>query len=147
MRTSGLFHGRSGMAALAVAISAVIGACQAQSPPASAPPPPNGASGELAAATSRVNALIGDAACDSASQCRTIGRGSKACGGPGTYAAWSTKTTDAAALQAAVRQEQQATEAVMAGSGRVSNCMVQADPGARCEQKRCVTGSGGAATR
>jgi hypothetical protein len=47
----------------------------------------------------------------------------------------------------AVRQEQQATEAVMAGSGRVSNCMVQADPGARCEQHRCVTGSGGAATR
>jgi hypothetical protein len=146
MRTSGLSHGRSGMAALAVAISALIGACQAQSPPASAPPPDK-AKGELAAATSRVDALIGDAACDSTSQCRTIGRGSKACGGPGSYAAWSTKTTDAAALQAAVRQEQQATEAVMAGSGRVSNCMVQADPGARCEQKRCVTGSGGAATR
>jgi hypothetical protein len=126
-------------------VSALIGACQAQSPAAA--PPQDRAAGELAAATSRVNALIGDAACDSPSQCRTIGRGSKACGGPGSYAAWSTKATDAAALQAAVRQEQQATEAVMAGSGRVSNCMVQADPGARCEQNRCVTGSGGAATR
>jgi hypothetical protein len=146
MGTSGRFRSRGGIAALALLASALLGACQAQSPVAAAPRS-DGAKGELAAATSRVDALIGDAACDSASQCRTIGRGSKACGGPGAYAAWSAKTTDAAALQAAVRQEQQATEAVMAGSGRVSNCMVQADPGARCEQHRCVTGSGGAATR
>ncbi len=144
MHTPIFFRGRSGMTALGLVISALIGACQAQSPPA---PAPDAAAGELAAATSRVNGLIGNAACDSSSQCRTIGRGSKACGGPGSYAAWSTKSTDAAALQAAVRQEQRATEAVMAGSGRVSNCMVQADPGARCEQSRCVTGSGGAATR
>ncbi len=146
MGISRWFGGRGGIVALAWLTSALLGACQAQ-PPVAAPPPADAAKGELAAATSRVDTLIGDAACDSSSQCRTIGRGSKACGGPGAYAAWSTKGTDTAALQAAVRQEQQATEAVMAGSGRVSNCMVQADPGARCEQKRCVTGSGGAATR
>jgi hypothetical protein len=144
MDAPGFFRGRSGMMAV-LAISALIGACQAQSPPASSPS--GAAAGDLTAATSRVNALIGDAACDSSSQCRTIGRGAKACGGPGSYAAWSVKVTDANALQAAVRQEQQAAEGVLAGSGRVSNCMVQADPGARCEQRRCVTGSGGAATR
>ncbi len=49
----------------------------------------------------KIRALIGDAACDSDAQCRTIAIGAKACGGPEAYLAWSTKRTDATALREA----------------------------------------------
>ena len=75
-------------------------------------------------------ALIGDAACDDDSQCRTLPVGSKPCGGPEYYLAWSTKRTDVAALRQAA-----AGDVSPPGSrrpGEVSTCVVVTDPGAYC---------------
>ena len=80
-----------------------------------------------------IRALIGDAACDSDAQCRTIPIGAKACGGPEYYLAWSTKRTDAAQLLDITGGR--------AGAGNVqpprrpgapSNCVLITDPGAYC---------------
>lgn len=82
----------------------------------------------------RVLALIGGATCDTDSQCRTIAIGSKPCGGPEAYVAWSTKVTDAAALNEANANDNvvQAPE-----RGRLqSNCIVVTDPGAYCARGR-----------
>ncbi|MBC8055009.1 MAG: hypothetical protein H7Y61_00350, partial [Rhizobiales bacterium] len=49
-------------------------------------------------AMARVRALIGAAGCESDAQCRSIGIGTKACGGPEFYLAWSIAGTDEAAL-------------------------------------------------
>jgi len=77
-----------------------------------------------------IRALIGDAACDDDAQCRTIAIGTKACGGPEYYLAWSTKRTDPIALVNA------ANETVAPPGARRSqlrsNCMVVTDPGAFC---------------
>jgi hypothetical protein len=79
-----------------------------------------------------VKALIGDAACDDDTQCRTVAIGAKACGGPEAWVAWSTKRTDAAALQSAAAGYNRQRAEEVARSGRASDCMLVADPGARC---------------
>jgi hypothetical protein len=96
-------------------------------PPAAASAP---ASNQLYAP---VQQLIGDARCTSDAQCRTIGVGHKACGGPGGYLAWSTYSTpDEAGLRRAVERHAQAVQQEQQRSGMLSNCMAVIDPGARC---------------
>jgi hypothetical protein len=92
-------------------------------------------------ATANVEALIGDAACDSDAQCRTIGVGAKACGGPQAYLAWSSKRTDGAALQQAAERQARAARAAAEASGIMSNCMVTKDPGAFCAASVGVDGA------
>ena len=93
------------------------------------------------AATASVAALIGDAACDNDAQCRTIGVGAKACGGPQAYLAWSSKRTDAATLKQAAEREARAAAAAAQASGIMSNCMVTKDPGAYCAASARPDGS------
>ena len=79
---------------------------------------------------------IGDAACDADAQCRTVGVGSKACGGPEGYLAWSSKVngqgTRLLALAAAHSTER---ERENERSGMRSNCSVTPDPGAVCKPR------------
>jgi hypothetical protein len=100
---------------------------------------------------SAIEALIGDAACSSDAQCRTIGVGAKACGGPQAYRAWSTARTDESALRAAVEQQASVRRDEMAQGGMVSTCSVVPDPGASCSAGVCrlrsTPGSGGAVAR
>ena len=101
----------------------------------------------------QVSRLIGDAACSSDADCATVGIGALACGGPQAYAAWSTKHTDAQALQQAVARDRSARELQIAKSGQQSICRVVPDPGAicsaarRCELRAPGGGSGPAAVR
>ncbi len=91
----------------------------------------------------QLDAQIGSAACDTAQQCRTLPVGSKACGGPAGYRAWSTKTSDGALLtQLAEKQALQQKQADSA-SGRMSTCSVATDPGATCSAGRCVLNKAG----
>jgi len=83
-------------------------------------------------ATSAITTLIGDAACDTDSQCRTIAMGAKACGGPEYYLAWSTKRTDAAALAQAAQRDLASPRNPNAGPRGYSTCVFVTDPGAWC---------------
>ena len=79
---------------------------------------------------------IGDAACDTDAQCRTVGIGSKACGGPEGYLAWSSKVngtgTRLSELAAAHSTERERENEL---SGMRSNCRVTPDPGAVCKPR------------
>jgi len=79
-----------------------------------------------------IDALIGDAACESDAQCRTIGIGAKACGGPETYRAWSVARTDAVALEQAAAQHAAERRREIEARGEMSTCSVLPDPGALC---------------
>jgi len=79
-----------------------------------------------------IRALVGDAACDSDAQCRTIAVGAKACGGPEAFVAWSTKRTEAAALQDAVASYGAAQQREVVRRGLRSDCSIVTDPGAYC---------------
>lgn len=101
--------------------------------------PPEGTASAAAAtdASAQLRALVGDAACSDNAQCRTVGWGAKACGGPERWVAYSTARTDGAALEQLARQHAEQQRASQARSGIVSNCMYVADPGAQCVANRC----------
>jgi hypothetical protein len=80
------------------------------------------------------------ARCTGDAECRTVAVGGKACGGPTGYRAYSTKGADPAGVEALASRERELALAEARASGRVSNCMIQADPGAACVQGQCVTG-------
>jgi len=118
-------------------------------PPAPLPPPPAAAGLAPDSLLRQIQDAIGDAACDGASQCRTIAIGSKACGGPERYLAWSSARTDGAWLARVASQYAAARRLDDEKSGLMSTCEQIIDPGATCRQQRCVLlprgpGAGGA---
>jgi hypothetical protein len=73
-------------------------------------------------------------------ECRSVAVGGKACGGPTQYRAYSAQHADPQAVEELARQERELAQAAARASGRVSNCLMLADPGARCVKGQCVTG-------
>lgn len=140
-------------AGLFVAALAALSGCAASPGPAPAPavasatePAPFSA---VASAQAHVDALIGDAACDTQDQCHSVGVGAKACGGPERYLPWSDKVTDRNALQQAVQAQVEASRADNERNHRISNCMMAREPTAVCRprasdgKKSCQLGQGG----
>ena len=84
-------------------------------------------------ARTQIQQLIGEAACTTDADCRTIAVGDKACGGPESYLAWSARQTDPQRLTAAAERYTSERKAQNQQSGMVSNCAFLTDPGARCE--------------
>jgi hypothetical protein len=129
---------------VAAALLALAGCAAADAPaaPAASAPP-------SAALHARVVELIGDAACDSQGQCHAVGIGAKPCGGAEHWLAWSSKVTNAYALDEAVRDLAAAQVAEDKASGLASDCMRRPDPGAVCRpragdgRKTCQLGQGG----
>jgi hypothetical protein len=110
---------------------ALVAACQAQ------PSADDARSAELAL-LQRIEAEVGTAACTSTAECRTLPIGSKACGGPARWMAWSATASQGDKLQAwAVELAQRQRQRDMA-DGRMSTCSVVPDPGAICDAGRCV---------
>jgi hypothetical protein len=132
---------RSPYRAAALGLLALAGCCSTAAPPAapSAASPPAASQPD---ARTQAQQLIGDAACSDNSQCRTIGWGAKACGGPQHWVAFSTTRTDAAALEQLAQQEAARQRAEQQRRGIVSNCQYVADPGAQCLANRCVLRQG-----
>lgn len=78
---------------------------------------------------------IGDAACDTDAQCRTLGVGAKACGGPEGYLPWSSKASNGSRLTALAAAHSLEREHENERSGMRSNCSVTQDPGAVCRPR------------
>lgn len=91
----------------------------------------------------QIQAEVGDAACDSVKQCKTIAVGNKSCGGPEAYLAWSTQRSNAAKLEGLVAQYTAQRTADNQRAGAISNCAMVMDPGATCQAGKCVLQSGG----
>lgn len=95
----------------------------------------------------RLQSLVGEARCESDDQCRTVGWGHKACGGPQRWVAYSTLGTDVPALERLAREHAERQRAEQERGGMVSNCAYVPDPGARCVAQRCQTVPGAPAAR
>lgn len=116
-------------------------ACGSAPPAGPTQPTPSAspaATGKAAALWQKIQAVNADTSCDTASQCHTIGVGSKACGGPESYLAWSSKSNDGAALKALVEQHSAVRRADDERAQMMSTCMMVADPGASCRESRCT---------
>ncbi len=93
-----------------------------------------------AAISQQINTAIGHAPCNTDDQCRTVGLGANACGGPVAWRAWSTQTQDEQGkkLRALADQLSALQRRRQAQSGMVSTCRYLPDPGALCQAQRCV---------
>jgi|GEM_PF-331074 len=113
-----------------------------QSVSATTPAVPSG--GDLAAVESQLDATLGKAsACTADAECRSVAVGAKACGGPTGYRAYSGKTVSPDSVEALAQHERELAAAQAKASHQVSPCFMLADPGARCQQNKCVTGRAG----
>ena len=122
---------------------AILSACAAPAnkPAANAPAAvPAGA----AVLAQQVRDEIGEAACTSDKQCRTIGVGHRACGGPEAWLAWSSSTSNETKLKQLVDAHAQARKAEVERSGMMSICAMLPDPGAQCVAQRCTLKTRGA---
>ena len=115
---------------------------QAAPVPASTPAPGASAGSTL----EQIRAMIGSAACSDASQCRTLPIGSRPCGGPEGYLAYSTSSSPEAELHALAERYKQERSEVHAKSGMMSDCRFMTDPGAVCVAGTCqLAPAGGSA--
>ncbi|KQQ32933.1 hypothetical protein ASF61_12620 [Duganella sp. Leaf126] len=113
----------------------------ASAPPAADPPP----AAAVSAATidslwQQIQAASANAVCDNSSQCHALGVGAKACGGPESYIAWSSKQDDGAALKQLVARHAAARRADNVREAVMSTCSMVSPPGASCQANRCVLG-------
>lgn len=90
------------------------------------------AAAQLRAPMEPIDALIGAADCTDVGQCRVIGIGSRSCGGPDSYRAWSTLVTDEQALVAAVAKHAADVERINQQTGRMSTCVIVPEPAVSC---------------
>ncbi|QJD98767.1 hypothetical protein HH212_00855 [Massilia forsythiae] len=132
------------------AVLVVLAACaacssQAQTPPQTAPSakPVRGADPAPAGATrARIQSLVGTASCASDAECRSMPLGAKACGGPESYLAWSTRSTKESELGALAERYKAQRQAENQASGMMSDCRFLPDPGAICRAGTCQLGEG-----
>jgi len=99
------------------------------------------AAGDLASTDARLESTLASAsACTADTDCHSVAVGARACGGPTGYRAYSDKTVSTANVDALAQQERDLSAAASRASHQVSPCFMLADPGARCQQNKCVTG-------
>lgn len=120
---------------LAAASLLTLAASACGSAPPATPAPAVGKTEQL---WQKIQAANADLSCNTQSDCHTIGAGAKACGGPERYLAWSSKSSDGAALKALVAQHAAARRADDEREHMMSTCSMISDPGASCRAGVCV---------
>jgi len=87
--------------------------------------------------------LASASACTVDTECHSVAVGAKACGGPTGYRAYSSRTVSKASVDALAQHERELAAAAARESHEASTCFMLADPGAHCQQSKCVTGPPG----
>jgi len=123
-------------------VAILMAGCQAAAPSTTADP---AGTDEATRVLAQVRAAIGDAACSSDAQCRTLPMGARACGGPAAWWAWSTQRSDGALLHALATRLHTLERERIERAGLLSTCIAVPDPGAACVAARCTLNPRGAA--
>jgi hypothetical protein len=122
-----------------VASAPAVSAAHVPAPPVLAA----ASSGDLASVDAQLEkTLAGASACTVDIECHSVAVGAKACGGPTGYRAYSSKTVSSASVDALAQQQRDLAAQAARASHQVSTCYMLADPGAHCQQNKCVTGPG-----
>ena len=87
----------------------------------------------------RITLLIGRARCNNIVNCRIVGLGSRPCGGPEEYVAYSIWDTQAGKMSSLAAEYNFLREEVNAAGGTVGICNVLPEPAINCINARCVT--------
>jgi hypothetical protein len=87
----------------------------------------------------RITALIGGARCNNLVKCRVIGLGSRPCGGPREYVAYSIWDTTVDEIGSLAAEYNFLREELDAAGDEVGSCEVLPEPAVNCVSSRCVT--------
>jgi hypothetical protein len=82
-------------------------------------------------------ALIADKTCDNSSQCRVIAVGSRACGGPSSYAVFSSKMANKNKVNTLADKVTKYESQYNAQTGRMSICQHLVAPSTQCINNVC----------
>jgi len=82
-------------------------------------------------------ALANPRGCDKVEECELVGLGHKSCGGPRTYLAYCSRTTDARTLRARLEALEKAEQAWQVEEQQSSNCGLTRIPRLRWEEGEC----------
>ena len=93
--------------------------------------------GDLARLEAEILIMIGNAEASDVAFCREIAFGSKPCGGPWKYLAFSTAVTDSVALKEKVDRYNRWEREINERDGGVSDCMFVGPPGVELEGGQC----------
>ena len=131
-----------------VASAPAVAATKVPPPPvlaaASETPASGAVAGDLAVVDAQLDALLAKASsCSADTECRSVALGARACGGPTGYRAYSSNGAAPDSVEALAQHQRELSAQQARASHRVSPCFMQADPGARCQQNKCVTGRAG----
>ncbi len=85
-----------------------------------------------------IAAMIEPPSCSSTAECRAMAFGAKPCGGPWTYLVYSVTRTDTATLAEWVQRYNAREADLNRKEGRLSDCMLVAEPQPVCVQGQCV---------
>ena len=91
-----------------------------------------------------LRALARTDGCGSASECKSVPVGVKACGGPHSYLPYCARTTDEAALLAKAEELRRAEQAWNTATGRASTCEMALEPRLELVGGTCRAATGGA---
>jgi hypothetical protein len=97
-----------------------------------------GQQGAIAELRARIDAQVGDAACDGPQHCHSMPVGARPCGGPDGFIAWSSKRTDEKQLGALVARHAAARREENMRNDMSSTCQIETNPGATCQVGRCM---------
>ncbi|KPH56823.1 hypothetical protein [Pseudoalteromonas porphyrae] len=100
----------------------------------------------LSIAHQQLKDLISDPQCDDHTQCKILAIGSRACGGPSSYVAYSTKSADEQEVLASAKQITSLESQFNAQTGMISICQHLTEPSAQCIENKCVKLEGSAAS-
>jgi hypothetical protein len=143
MKNTSIYSRLCGIALLALAGSACSGVnSSAPVVPVAPKSSPASATASAPELMQQLRTEIGNASCDNAQQCSTVAVGHKACGGPETYLAWSSKASDPLKVRQLAQAHAATRKRENRDGGMVSTCSAVMDPGATCSAGRCVTAGG-----
>jgi hypothetical protein len=87
----------------------------------------------------RITLMIDAARCNNIVNCRVLGLGSRPCGGPEEYVAYSIWDTQVDEIRSLAAEYNFLREEVDATDGKVGTCEVLPEPAVNCINARCVT--------
>ncbi len=85
----------------------------------------------------QIQTIIGDASCENPSQCRVLPIGSRPCGGPAKYIAYSILNTDVKRLKVLAQQHRVTQRQINRIKKLVSTCEMVLQPPVACVNKHC----------
>lgn len=86
----------------------------------------------------QIKETIGDARCDSSSQCRALAVGSRACGGPSVYLPYSIVNTNINRLKGLAQQHGLLERQVNRIRNVISTCEMVLQPPIACVKQQCT---------